>query len=229
MKKLTHKEYEQKLMDLDIEVFPVEEYKGSNIKILHQCIEGHEWSVRPTNVLNQKSGCPHCSGKFKKTDEMYKQELVGKNCTNIEPYVNARTPILHKCASCLHEWSVRPYSILSNGSNCPKCAASGGYNPKLPGRLYYIQIVKDNETYYKIGITNHTIDYRFRFDRDKLIYTLMDNYYADGAIPQQREKELLDKYNDKRVNIKGFLKSNGNTELFEEDVLNLGVDFNVNL
>lgn len=57
------------------------------------------------------------------TPEEYEQWLAEHrpDITVLEPYNNARTPILHR-HSCGHEWSARPNCIRSN-RGCPSCAA----------------------------------------------------------------------------------------------------------
>ena len=84
-----------------------------------------------------------------------------------------------------------------------------------------LKIIKDNETYYKIGITNNTVERRFRDDSDKKIISLKETWYLSGALAQKEELELLRQFKEDRQNIKGFLKSGGNSELFEYDILGL--------
>lgn len=56
----TKEEYEEQLIQLEIDAFPLEDYQGCKIPILHECLEGHNWAVSPDNVLRGK-GCPYCS------------------------------------------------------------------------------------------------------------------------------------------------------------------------
>ena len=62
--KLTNEQFLQKLKDLgrdDIE--PLEEYKGSNKKILCRCKKhNYEWKVTP-DELYRGSGCPKCKSE----------------------------------------------------------------------------------------------------------------------------------------------------------------------
>ena len=59
----------------------------------------------------------------KKTHEEYVAELAIKNpnIEVLERYINATTPILHRCKIDGHEWKPVPNNIL-RGSGCPKCA-----------------------------------------------------------------------------------------------------------
>lgn len=283
--KKTHEQYEQQLFEREIDYWPLERYVNSKTKILHECLNGHQWEVSPGSIL-AGYGCPHCYGNIKKTPEQYIHELKVKDIKYIplEPYVNKYTPILHQCLKCpddfswkitpdnvlrghgcpqcagnrrktteqykaeleskgifykaleeyindstpiLHQcpcpneykWKTSPGSILS-GKGCPKCA-DYGFQPDLPAILYYIKIDKFQESFYKIGITNKTVFERFQRDSDKDITILMEKRFAKGVDAAREEKEILTKYKHMRQSVPGFLKSRGNTELFEEDILGL--------
>jgi len=57
-KKKTNTEYLNELKELEINIMPLEPYKGTNIKIKHKCTCGNVWEVEPRAVLNgNKCGC----------------------------------------------------------------------------------------------------------------------------------------------------------------------------
>lgn len=56
----THKQYEQQLFDREIDFFPIEQYTKAKDPILHECLKGHIWKVRPDDILKGR-GCPKCS------------------------------------------------------------------------------------------------------------------------------------------------------------------------
>ena len=63
-----------------------------------------------------------CAGNAKRTTEQYIIELYNIN-TNIQvigQYINALTPILHKCLIDENEWYAAPANLLS-GQGCPAC------------------------------------------------------------------------------------------------------------
>ena len=218
-KKKTHEEYEKELFDIEIDYWPVEQYNGSVTKILHECLEGHQWKITPHNILNGV-GCPTCNSiRQTKTNKQYVQELLVKNIkyTPIEPYVNARAKILHECIE-KHQWKITPSDIL-NGYGCPICA-SYGFNPDAPATLYYIHISKSNLEYYKIGITNKSIKKRFGLDM-QYIKVIQETLYDVGFDARAEEQRILKKYSKFRQNIPELLTSGGNTELFEFDILGL--------
>lgn len=111
----------------NIEVLGV--YVNSKTPILHRCKE-HEvvWSTIPNNILNGY-GCPMCGGNIKKTHDQYVNEVstINQSIEVIGTYINAKTPIAHRCKIDGHIWYASPYVIL-RGSGCPKCARNAKKN-----------------------------------------------------------------------------------------------------
>ena len=191
------------------------DYINSKTPILHACPVGHKWEAAPSNIL-AGWGCPKCSGKHQYTTEEYQIKSPFKV---LEEYVRSDYPILHECSKG-HAWKVRPSDIINHGRGCPICATYG-FNPNKPAILYYIKIEYENLMYYKIGITNLTVLKRFEKDKEKQITTIYTESYDSGSDARIVEKELLDFYKKDRVTINNFLKSGGNSELFEYDILGL--------
>lgn len=63
-KMLTHEEFLQKLKDKNIKYIPLEEYKGSNVKIKWLCYKNknHIFEASPSNIFGGK-GCSYCSNR----------------------------------------------------------------------------------------------------------------------------------------------------------------------
>lgn len=99
-------------------------------RIFVKCDRGHTpYSVKWANFQSGKR-CPHCrssdSGdRFRFTQEEYEQKLLqtSPKIKCLEEYKNTKTPILHLCSVCMHEWKVMPASPL-NGAGCPECGKS---------------------------------------------------------------------------------------------------------
>ena len=98
---------------------------------------------------------------------------------------------------------------------------TSGFDKNKPAICYYVKITKNNETYYKVGVTNRTVRDRFSSDRDKTILILKETWYATGREALEAEQAILYKFKGERQNITEFLRGRGNTELFEYDILNL--------
>lgn len=223
-RKRTHEEYLVLLKSKDIVYSPIETYICANTKILHLCMNCNNiWKVTPSYILSKRGKCTVCFDNFKrkKTTEEYNIELSEKNIPYkcVETYITARTPILHSCLF-NHKWLVRPDNIL-RGDKCPACA-SYGFNPTIPAILYYIKISDSlNKTYYKVGITNNDISTRFKQEKDKNIAVILIKEFNTGLEAKIEESNILFTYKNKRVKVPDFLKSGGNTELFETDILGL--------
>ena len=80
----------------------------------------------------------------RKTTDQYIQELDKLNPTIecCEEYINARTPILHKCKICAHEWKASPGHVL-NGTGCPPCNYKRGWKKNTISHEQFIKNVAD--------------------------------------------------------------------------------------
>lgn len=125
-------EYIRKLSIKSPNVIPLQNYTKATNKMLHKCLVcDYEWYVTPTSLLSG-NGCPECgkkiiSQKLSKTHEQYVNELkeYNPNVEVIELYINALTPIKHKCKIDGHEWKAAPAHLLRD-TGCPVCSNSKG-------------------------------------------------------------------------------------------------------
>lgn len=210
----THEQYEQQLFEKEIDCFPLEKYITSQTPILHECLVGHQWSAKPNNILNG-TRCPLCvNNNIKKTTEQYKAEVPSYKV--LEEYLGKGIPILHECPKG-HQWKVRPNDLLRKNAGCPSCATYG-FDGSKPAILYYVKLSKDNETYYKLGITSNTVTERFKAEKDKELTVIKITEFQSGFQARIEEQKLLSQY--PRISVKGFLRT-GFSELFEYDVLGL--------
>lgn len=128
--KVTNADFVQRLSVKNPNIEPLEEYKGSKVNILCRCkVCGHEWPVRPGNLLSGK-GCPVCAIKKNtarqtKSQEVFLAELEKNNPTvdAMEPYQTSTTKMAFRCRKCQYEWPARPYNVLK-GHGCPVCGGS---------------------------------------------------------------------------------------------------------
>ena len=130
--KRTTKEYVDELSRINPNVEVLEEYINSTTPILHRCkVDNNIWPIAPSNALLGK-GCPVCkntrlSNMFVKTHEQYVKELQEENpgLEVLEQYINANTPILHRCLQDEYTWKIAPANVLA-GQGCPQCKESYG-------------------------------------------------------------------------------------------------------
>lgn len=214
MRKKTHYEYENELFQGEIDYFPLEEYKGTHIPILHECLNGHKWLARPKHILNGH-GCPSCAGNKLKTDLEYKDQIVDRPLINIEPYIRDYVAIEHKCLDCDNIWKAAP-SYIIQGTGCPMCC-TGSFKNDKPGTLYHVSLDYLGDTYYKIGITNNSVQQRFKQDWKRLNMALIWKLtFEIGKDARVLESKLLRCY-DRVRGIKP-LRGKGNTELLYEQI-----------
>ncbi len=164
----THDGYVQEVANINTDIDVLGEYINANVPILHRCKKhAVEWYALPMNIL-KGLGCVKCKGekiynsKVKSID-VYKHE-VEQTVNGIEVvsehYINARTPILHKCITCGCLWNASPDNIL-RGYGCPECSSSKG------------------EKEIKSYLVNHNINYipQHTFHDCKHIHVLPFDFY----------------------------------------------------
>lgn len=120
----TYEEYINILKDVNPNIIVVGNYINASTPVTHRClIDGYEWDLLPSNGIKGVE-CPFCAGTIKKTHEQYVNELfmANPNVKVIEQYINAKTPILHKCLIHNIEYKTSPVSAL-RGGGCRKCGA----------------------------------------------------------------------------------------------------------
>jgi len=114
-----------------------------------------------------------------------------------------------------------PNDHIFQRSGCPDCAQTG-FNPSKLGLLYYLAITTDeDDTRYKIGITNLTIEERFRGTDLARIRVVKIWQFEVGSDAAKREAEILSEFPRDRYYGPRLLIGAGNTELFTHDVLGL--------
>ena len=121
----SQEQYEEEVAQLHPTIKVIGVYVNTETPILHKCLlDDYEWMPKPGNILNGK-GCPKCAGNVKFTHEEYVKKLnqLNPNVIVLEKYVNATTPIKHKCLLDNHIWSTQPFLLL-HGCGCPKCAGN---------------------------------------------------------------------------------------------------------
>lgn len=106
----------------------------SKTPILHKCNEcDHLFKAAPQNIAprgnRRAKGCPQCAGRGQLSDENHDKRLRfwhESNIVRLEPTVDAKYPILHKCNVCRHEWRVTPNKVAppntaEYATGCPNC------------------------------------------------------------------------------------------------------------
>ena len=162
-KRKTHEQYVIELNNVAPNIQALETYVGDKVKILHRClIDGHEWKVRPHQVL-AGHGCPMCDRNNRaKTHEQYILEVseINPNIIVLDKYVNNKTKIRYRCKHDGNEFSARPDSILYGGG-CPECCMSHG----------------EKEIYNYLFKNNIEFEYQYVFDDCRNVLCLPFDFY----------------------------------------------------
>lgn len=204
--------YQNKWSETELKILKENYYEKGAILLLK------ELPLRTQHAIQEKArklGLKNKQG-LKTTNEYIDQlSKIQPNIIVIDEYIKDDVSILHRCDN-NHTWMLKPTNAL-RGYGCPTCAING-FQPELPAIMYYIKI---QDIYYKIGITNRTIEERFVRDKALKINVLKIWSFDLGSKAQNAERVILNKFSHKRLREINILKSGGNTELFNEDILNL--------
>lgn len=141
--RITNDEYLSKVKEINSNIDVIGTYVNARTPILHKCKkDNYEWMTTPERILIGNS-CPKCAGNLKKTHKEYVCEVknINSNIEVIEQYINAKTPILHKCLIHNSEWKVRPNDIL-RGKGCPICGIKKSGKARFKSHTQYLEELK---------------------------------------------------------------------------------------
>jgi len=201
-------------------------YVDSRTKVTIICHEHGEFSILPYGHIKSHTGCTKCGSKqshvsqradFLKVLPKFKAIHNNKFDYLEVNYISMHTHVIVTCNTCGFKFEVTPNNNIKR--DCPGCCEYGGFNPKQPGILYYIKVITLNNTYYKIGITNRSVERRFGSDM-QYITVLHQVHYLHGQDAYNEEQRILKEFKEFRYKGPNVLQS-GNTELFTVDILNL--------
>lgn len=159
--------------------------------------------------------CSHMTNSRAVKTNVEFQSTLETNYTLLSDYVNAHTKVRLLHTSCGTEYEVRPHNYNS-GHRCPNCASTG-FDKSSNGLLYYFKVTHRGQVAWKVGITNHSISYRYsKYEHPRI----SDVYYfeAPGEVCVEFEQSVLQGFKDYLYTGPKLLRS-GNTELFSEDIL----------
>lgn len=147
--KKTHIQYIEEIKKINPNIEVVGKYINSQTKLLHRClVDGYEWEATPSHII-LGTGCPKCAGILNKTHSEYIKELyiINPNIEAIDEYINACTPILHKCKKHNVIWKAYPTNLLK-GQGCCKC---------LREKIHIKNSMTNEQYVKKLQVINHNI------------------------------------------------------------------------
>lgn len=196
----------------------IENYTITHNKYKIVCNIHGEFMQQMTKHLSG-DGCPKCQNMLSQEEVIKRFKKVHGNKYNysLVDYKNNQQNVNIICNVCKKTFSQIPSNHWV-GQGCPSCALTG-FDQTRAGILYYLSI--NNGMAYKIGITNKTIKERFKADMQyiKVIHTWS---FENGYDALKKEQSILKEFKKYKYRGADLLK-NGNTELFNIDVL--GLDF----
>lgn len=95
------------------------EYKGANTPIKIRCVNGHEYTVKPSSFKSGSRKCKYCNDKNHIAKIKTLKYLSDNNYSLIGDYVDTTTKITLKCKN-NHIFTISPNNLLRGGS-CLKC------------------------------------------------------------------------------------------------------------
>lgn len=196
-------------------------YEKRHAKVKITCPVHGEFEQLPTNHLRGK-GCDKCAheavGKVKRTKfdkfislsrKVHGDKYVYLNYNKLSDFVTITCPI--------HGDFKQLGSSHIQGCGCPNCAEYG-FSKDKPAILYYLSI--DNGKYFKIGVTNRTVELRFSTKDLTKIEIINVWEYTKGKDAYTREQELLNMFKEYK-HVGADILDSGNSELFTVDIFNL--------
>ena len=173
-----------------------EKFDYSNVKYINidtkveiKCIKhNHKFYVTPyKHKVNKGGGCKDCVNenarkRYIKSLEEFKKDARSVHGDKYDysavEYKGARVDVLIGCSNENHGFFFQtPNHHINSKEGCPACAhevRNLGFTIdeisrnglEIDGTLYVIHAYNDNESFYKIGITTKTTDWRFRGKSD---------------------------------------------------------------
>lgn len=182
----------------------------------------HGSFMQTPRTHKEGGNCPKCAVKIMSSTKQLDLEEALKGFKAVHGvkydyssvvYKGSHTKIDIKCN--IHGVFKQTPATHKKGSGCPKCGGAG-FNPLAPAILYYVKVTAEEETLYKVGITNRSVIERFGADMPKV--TVLKTWdYDVGADAYSAEQTILELNSDFKYTGPNVLRS-GNTELFTVDV-----------
>lgn len=195
------------------------EYTGSNGYLKLVCPEGHLTESTIASSWNNGKRCMICHmARFGSVIQNFLDEVKAEGYTLLEEYINRRNEIPCRCPQG-HEWKVSRVN-WQRGIRCKYCNTGGGFNFERPGLLYYLRVYSEAGILYKIGITNNSVESRYRGEKSKFD-VLMETWFDLGEDAYNEEQRILAEFQKYKYKGKNVLTCGGNTELFTKDILGL--------
>lgn len=192
------------------------DYIGALNPIKFRCDAGHIHQMTATQIM-RGDDCGVCYGRYLTTEQV-KHQIESENYELLSDYVDAYAPLTYRCpVGHVHTVTWRGWQ---SGNRCRECC-NRGFDHNKPGTLYYLRFDYNGTYYYKIGITNKTVEERY--GRENTPYKILKTvFYSDGRECYNDEQSILKRHSPFLYKKEPILRD-GNSELFIKDVLDLDI------
>jgi len=204
-------------------VYTKTNYTTSLSKVCITCRE-HGDFTQLAHMHLKGEGCPKCGDitRHRKRSMPYSEFIIKASIKHNNKYVYQTTPYsgLHskiQITCGIHGVFAQKARNHLYGSGCILCKNSGGFKITQPAILYYLSI--NNGQAYKIGVTNRSVRKRFSGDLHK-IAIVKSWEFSTGEEAYVMEQNIIKTHKLAKY-VGEPLLLNGNTELFNKDILNL--------
>ena len=176
------------------------------------------WSTSTSSILSNGTGCLHCVGLYKPTNEEYIDKITSRLSNNFELVnvdytvkINKNSKVHVKCMSCQSVSTKRVAAVLYHTPSCPSCA-DWGFDPSVKNFMYLIKLSNSESVFYKVGITcdlerrtrelsrNNKMDvevlYSWEYHPSSLILEHEQKLKQYFSIGRQQGKPLKDGYTE---------------------------------
>lgn len=187
--------------------------------VISICDKGHTYKRTYYDYHINKNRCPVCNGGMFRPVHEVQSRLYEGNLTLLTngPFYKGTEIIQYSCP--IHGVMEKPLTKVYTRNYCGKCRKQG-FKVHEPGYLYYLSI--NNGQAYKIGVTNRSVHKRYTAKDRSNITVLREWYYENGQECLDKETEILNQFKTSKYTGEPLL-NNGNTELFNVDILQLDI------
>ena len=180
VRKKTDAEFKKEVFDLVGDEYTfIEPYANSSVKIKvkhNKC--DNTYLIRPNDFLNGHR-CPYCKGGVKKSNLEFKKEvydLVGKEYTLLDTYVNNKTKIRVNHTRCGNTYEICPSSFLRE-PYCPYCSGSKKTDTQFKQEVY--NLVGDEYTFLDTYVNSYT-KIRVKHNKCGNVYSISPSNFLGG-------------------------------------------------
>lgn len=175
--------------------------------------------------LYRKSICPVCKSEQWASfcDDRIRDKFDGK-IIRTGVWTLAELETTWKCRKHNTHFTKTYDKIISSVSGgCPDCINFTVPDPKAATRMYYVRFQYDNTFFYKIGITQNTVENRFDREISKRKFKIIKEWLYPTWKEAYDEEQSIIRIFKSELLCRGEkpLRNTGNTEIFYWDVMEL--------